>query len=171
MARPPSSADSSRRRAGETDPPDSGARPTCRSSAPRSQQGDAPRPQGARDLPHAPARPLTMLDFLQNFRGRPQPASRSGRGGDATRTFDAMLRAAVAEGASDVHCEPKEGRAARALPARRRNARATGGCRCAARCVARARKDFRRNGHHRETAAAGRPSRAARKAAGGFICA
>jgi type II secretory ATPase GspE/PulE/Tfp pilus assembly ATPase PilB-like protein len=50
-----------------------------------------------------------MLNFLQSFRGRaPATAVPAETGGDPTRTLDALLRAAVAEGASDVHCEPKE---------------------------------------------------------------
>jgi type II secretory ATPase GspE/PulE/Tfp pilus assembly ATPase PilB-like protein len=48
-----------------------------------------------------------MLDFLHNFRGRPQPVAVRSEA-DASRTFDDVLRTAVAEGASDVHCEPKE---------------------------------------------------------------
>lgn len=50
-----------------------------------------------------------MRDFFQNFLGRGSatvvPTETSG---DPTRTLDALLRAAVAEGASDLHCEPKE---------------------------------------------------------------
>lgn len=50
-----------------------------------------------------------MRDLLQSFRPRPQPAARPVEpGADATRTFDAILRAAAREGASDIHCEPKE---------------------------------------------------------------
>lgn len=50
-----------------------------------------------------------MLDFLQSFRGRSAAtAVPTETGGDPTRTLDTLLRAAVAEGASDVHCEPKE---------------------------------------------------------------
>ena len=50
-----------------------------------------------------------MLDFLQNLRNGTKPVSRAvDAGGDPTRTLDALLRAAIAEGASDVHCEPKE---------------------------------------------------------------
>ncbi len=50
-----------------------------------------------------------MLDLLQNFRGRAVAAARPAEtNGDPTRMLDAFLRAAVAEGASDVHCEPKE---------------------------------------------------------------
>jgi len=48
-----------------------------------------------------------MRAMLQSFRGRaaaPLPDS----GVDATRLLDGILRAAVAEGASDVHFEPKE---------------------------------------------------------------
>jgi type II secretory ATPase GspE/PulE/Tfp pilus assembly ATPase PilB-like protein len=48
-----------------------------------------------------------MLDFLQNFRERTKPVALRPEA-DASRTFDDVLRAAVAEGASDVHCEPKE---------------------------------------------------------------
>ncbi|MDP3069634.1 MAG: GspE/PulE family protein [Opitutaceae bacterium] len=48
-----------------------------------------------------------MLDFLQTFRGRSQPVPLRPEP-DASRTFDDVLRSAVAEGASDVHCEPKE---------------------------------------------------------------
>lgn len=50
-----------------------------------------------------------MLDFLQNFRGRPAATTAVAEiSGDPTRTFDAILRAAATEGASDVHFEPKE---------------------------------------------------------------
>ena len=50
-----------------------------------------------------------MLDFFQSFRGRvAATAVPTETSGDPTRTLDALLRAAVAEGASDVHCEPKE---------------------------------------------------------------
>ena len=50
-----------------------------------------------------------MLEFLQNFRGRASaPAEAIEINGDPTRTFDAILRAAAAEGASDIHFEPKE---------------------------------------------------------------
>ncbi len=48
-----------------------------------------------------------MLDLFQKMRARPHPAPRRTEG-DASRTFDDVLRAAVAERASDVHCEPKE---------------------------------------------------------------
>jgi type II secretory ATPase GspE/PulE/Tfp pilus assembly ATPase PilB-like protein len=49
-----------------------------------------------------------MLDLWHKLR-RPAPAApRAVESGDPTRTLDALLRAAVAEGASDVHCEPKE---------------------------------------------------------------
>lgn len=48
-----------------------------------------------------------MLAFLETLRARPHPAPRRPEG-DASRTFDDVLRAAVAERASDVHCEPKE---------------------------------------------------------------
>ncbi len=50
-----------------------------------------------------------MLDLFQSFRGRASAATVPAEtSGDPTRTLDALLRAAVAEGASDVHCEPKE---------------------------------------------------------------
>jgi len=50
-----------------------------------------------------------MLDFLQNFRGRSAATTVAVESnGDPTRTFDAILRAAATEGASDVHFEPKE---------------------------------------------------------------
>lgn len=50
-----------------------------------------------------------MRELLQSFRPRPsQPVRASEAGSDATRTFDAILRAAATEGASDIHCEPKE---------------------------------------------------------------
>lgn len=50
-----------------------------------------------------------MRELLQSFRPRPpQPARATEVGSDATRTFDAILRAAATEGASDIHCEPKE---------------------------------------------------------------
>jgi type II secretory ATPase GspE/PulE/Tfp pilus assembly ATPase PilB-like protein len=50
-----------------------------------------------------------MLDFLQSFRGRAVATTGSTEmSGDPTRTFDAILRAAASEGASDVHFEPKE---------------------------------------------------------------
>ncbi len=50
-----------------------------------------------------------MLDLLQRLRARP-PTPRPGSepGLDATRTLDAILRAAAHEGVSDIHCEPKE---------------------------------------------------------------
>ncbi len=50
-----------------------------------------------------------MLDFFQRFRGRGTVnAVPTETSGDPTRTLDSLLRAAVAEGASDLHCEPKE---------------------------------------------------------------
>ena len=50
-----------------------------------------------------------MLDFLQHFGARPAAARPAGDPAtDATRTLEAILRAAVAEGASDIHLEPKE---------------------------------------------------------------
>jgi type II secretory ATPase GspE/PulE/Tfp pilus assembly ATPase PilB-like protein len=50
-----------------------------------------------------------MLDFLQTLRGRnPSATAVAEPGGDPTRTFDAILRAAAGEGASDIHFEPKE---------------------------------------------------------------
>jgi len=50
-----------------------------------------------------------MRDFLQNIRGGAKTSPRAAEaGGDPTRTLDALLRAAIAEGVSDVHCEPKE---------------------------------------------------------------
>lgn len=50
-----------------------------------------------------------MLDFLRNFRGRSAATTVTVESnGDPTRTFDAILRAAATEGASDVHFEPKE---------------------------------------------------------------
>lgn len=50
-----------------------------------------------------------MRALLQSFRPRPAtPARAPEAGSDATRTFDAILRAAATEGASDIHCEPKE---------------------------------------------------------------
>lgn len=48
-----------------------------------------------------------MLDLLQTLRRRPLPVVTRIEP-DATRTFDDVLRAAAAEEASDVHCEPKE---------------------------------------------------------------
>ncbi len=47
-----------------------------------------------------------MLQFLKAS----QPAEGTGpaTGDDTTRTFERILRAGVAEGASDIHCEPKE---------------------------------------------------------------
>lgn len=48
-----------------------------------------------------------MLDFLKVSR----PAAAAGGttvGDDTTRTFERILRAGIAEGASDIHCEPKE---------------------------------------------------------------
>ena len=56
-----------------------------------------------------------MLAFLQRFGNRPTPrqvrtaaALAAEPAADATRTLEGLLRAAVAEGASDVHFEPKE---------------------------------------------------------------
>lgn len=50
-----------------------------------------------------------MLDFLHNLRGRsPSATAVVEPTGDPTRTFDAILRAAASEGASDIHFEPKE---------------------------------------------------------------
>ena len=50
-----------------------------------------------------------MRELLQRLRDRRvAPALPTETHGDSTRTLDALLRAAVAEGASDVHCEPKE---------------------------------------------------------------
>lgn len=51
-----------------------------------------------------------MREIWQTLRGRPVPATPViDTGSDASRSLDAILRAAVAEGASDVHFEPKEG--------------------------------------------------------------
>lgn len=47
-----------------------------------------------------------MKDLFANWRGKPVDAPETGA--DATRIFDAILRAAVLEGASDIHGEPKE---------------------------------------------------------------
>ncbi len=50
-----------------------------------------------------------MLDFLQTLRGRnPSATAMVEPGVDPTRAFDAILRAAASEGASDIHFEPKE---------------------------------------------------------------
>ena len=50
-----------------------------------------------------------MLPVFQNVFRRPAPLpARVDAGVDPTRTLDTLLRAAAAEGASDVHCEPKE---------------------------------------------------------------
>ncbi len=50
-----------------------------------------------------------MRELLQSFRSRPAATARAAEPGvDATRSFDALLRAAAREGASDIHCEPKE---------------------------------------------------------------
>ena len=50
-----------------------------------------------------------MLDFLQSFRGKAAvTVGAAEMSADPTRTFDAILRAAATEGASDVHFEPKE---------------------------------------------------------------
>jgi hypothetical protein len=50
-----------------------------------------------------------MLALLDRFRAPVAPVPpRLAASGDATRTLDAILRAAAREGASDVHCEPKE---------------------------------------------------------------
>ncbi len=50
-----------------------------------------------------------MLDFLQNLRRHPDAGPIIVESSfDPTRTLDTLLRAAVSEGASDVHCEPKE---------------------------------------------------------------
>ncbi len=50
-----------------------------------------------------------MLDLLQSFRSRSVPTKAVAEiSGDPTRTFEAILRAAATEGASDVHFEPKE---------------------------------------------------------------
>lgn len=48
-----------------------------------------------------------MLEFLQSLVERPAPPPPPDTG-DPTRTLDALLRTAIAEGVSDVHCEPKE---------------------------------------------------------------
>lgn len=48
-----------------------------------------------------------MLDLLETIRRRRLPVITRIEP-DASRTFDDVLRAAVAENASDVHCEPKE---------------------------------------------------------------
>jgi len=51
-----------------------------------------------------------MRELWQTLRGRPATTVPViDTGGDATRTLDAILRAAVGESASDVHFEPKEG--------------------------------------------------------------
>jgi type II secretory ATPase GspE/PulE/Tfp pilus assembly ATPase PilB-like protein len=50
-----------------------------------------------------------MLALLDRFRAPAVTVKpRLDTSGDATRTLDAILRAAAREGASDVHCEPKE---------------------------------------------------------------
>ncbi len=50
-----------------------------------------------------------MFKLLERFRfAPPTPAPAADASGDATRTFDTLVRAAVAEGASDLHLEPKE---------------------------------------------------------------
>ncbi|MBL9218544.1 MAG: type II/IV secretion system protein [Opitutaceae bacterium] len=49
-----------------------------------------------------------MLDFIPTLRPRPAVRSAAEASGDPTRTLDEILRAAVSEGASDVHFEPKE---------------------------------------------------------------
>ena len=48
-----------------------------------------------------------MRELLQKFRPSAGPV-RAPVSGDATRTLESILRAAALEGASDVHCEPKE---------------------------------------------------------------
>lgn len=48
-----------------------------------------------------------MRALLDRIRG-PEPARPAETPADATRAFDALLRAAAREGASDIHCEPKE---------------------------------------------------------------
>ncbi len=48
-----------------------------------------------------------MRALLDRLRA-PEPARPADAPADATRAFDAILRAAAREGASDVHCEPKE---------------------------------------------------------------
>ncbi|MDP1581242.1 MAG: GspE/PulE family protein [Candidatus Didemnitutus sp.] len=48
-----------------------------------------------------------MLALLDRFRP-PATVARPALGGDATRALDTVLRAAAREGASDIHCEPKE---------------------------------------------------------------
>lgn len=48
-----------------------------------------------------------MRALLDKFRA-PEPARIVAAPADATRSFDAILRAAAREGASDIHCEPKE---------------------------------------------------------------
>ncbi|MBS0661670.1 MAG: Flp pilus assembly complex ATPase component TadA, partial [Verrucomicrobia bacterium] len=40
--------------------------------------------------------------------GKGIPAGEPDVGGDVTRTFEGILRAGIAENASDIHCEPKE---------------------------------------------------------------
>lgn len=51
-----------------------------------------------------------MQGLLHSFRSRPATSPVvTDPAGDATRTLDAILRAAAREGASDVHFEPKEG--------------------------------------------------------------
>jgi type II secretory ATPase GspE/PulE/Tfp pilus assembly ATPase PilB-like protein len=49
-----------------------------------------------------------MLTVLQQFRAPRTGGPSTEVGGDATRTLEAILRAAAVEGASDVHFEPKE---------------------------------------------------------------
>lgn len=46
--------------------------------------------------------------MLELFHKSRQAAPASDPGADATRALDEILRAAVAEGASDIHFEPKE---------------------------------------------------------------
>ena len=49
-----------------------------------------------------------MRNLWQKLAAPPAATPRPPAGGDATRTLEAILRAAAVAGASDVHCEPKE---------------------------------------------------------------
>jgi MSHA biogenesis protein MshL len=108
------------------------------------------RPDRTGDLPHAPARPLTMLDFIQTLRGHDPRSDRRGR-----------IRAAIRPGLSTRSCAPRRARAratftssprrtaGRPLPARRRNARARAAAGAQRERCSRG-EDFRRHGHHRK---------------------
>ena len=98
--------------------------------------------------------------------GERGPARRQ-REAPVIRMINALLPQALRERASDIHIEPYEARARRALSRRRHAARRRRAAARAARCAGLAAEDHGRARHRREAPAAGRAHRAeARRPAG-----